>query len=184
MVHCNINNIDITNTRKKLLDLNKLINSKTNNRIRVDFDYIDYYKTYSSEIPLYFDECRYNSRKNILILALKLDNKYVSTISCDIFTTHITISSKTHNSYTNRYFNLLLRTVIILLCNSIKICNKKITKIRSYILNPISENTLIKHFNAIYDKNDKEILEIVCDKNTMDNAYVKLLHILDYNIKI
>ena len=170
------NGIDIKKTQKKLFFLNNIIMSKTNNRLLLQ---LDYYKNYYSQLPLYFKESKYISKDNILILALQLDKKYISTITCEIYSTHITISSKTHEDYINRKYNLLLRTIIILLCSSIKILGVNIYKIKSYVINPISELTLIKHFNAKYCKNDKYILEITCDKYIMDNMFEKLNKIID-----
>ena len=168
--------IDIKNTKKKLFFINKLIQSKTNNKLSVHFDF---YKNYYLPLPLFFNEYKYLSKNNILILALKLNDEFVSTITCDVFITHITISSKTSNMYLNCKYNLILRSIIILLCNSIKVSNKYIYTIRSYIINTISEKSMIKHFNAKYSETDKDILEIICNENTINNSFEKLNYLLD-----
>lgn len=168
-------NINIKNTKKKLFIINELINKK-NNKFSV---YFDYYKNYNFPLPLFFDKEKYISKQNILILALKINDIFVSTITCDIFITHMTISSKTSYDYMNCKYNLLLRTIIILLCNTIIISNKNIKTIRSYIINKISEKTMIKHFDAKYSKNDKDILEIICDNNMINKALIKLNDLLN-----
>ena len=119
--------INIKKTQNKLIKINSILNSKINNRMEITFDY---YKNYSEELPLYWNKSRYITNSNIVILGLKYDYEYVSTISCDIYPTHITISSKTHELFLNRKYNLLLRTIII--------SNKNIKTIRSYNINKIS----------------------------------------------
>ena len=164
--------INLKKTQSKLLQINSILKLKMNNRMKITFDY---YKNYFEELPLYWSIQRYITNSNILILGLKLDDEYVSTISCDIYPTHITISSKTHELFLNRKYNLLLRTIIVYICDSIQIVytntNTNINKIHSYILNPISEFTLLKYFNAKYCKKDKDILQIICDKNKINKAF-------------
>ena len=172
--------IGIIKAQKKLKKINEILKLKTNNSMIVEFDY---YNNFSDNVPLFWGKPTYLERSNIAILALKLNSEYVSTIIFDVFQNHITISSKTHDLYINRKFNLLLRTIMVYICTSIQIIISdkyfNTNKIYSYIFNPISELTLIKHFNAKVSKKDKDILIIICDRNQINKSFEKFNQIVN-----
>lgn len=162
--------IDYSKVKERLNEFNKRISIKSSpadSLINIKLDKYENLKNNDIKDSLYYDTL-YNSRDDVLILCLYYNNICVSSITCTCNEESISISSKTNILYTGKKYNILLRTILILIVNLIKINNKKCNKLKSYAINPISEESLKKYF--IIDKKDEYMYEIICGKQNKKKA--------------
>lgn len=146
-------NIDIKHTRSTLQLLNKELKKKCGD-LSIEFD--NYYdmKGRKSSVMLYDKENAFQ-----LLLCLNKNNDCIATISCKLNEDgSMEISSKTDPKYEGRKYNLLLRCAIVLLASSIFITPvKKVTRIISRAINPISILLMAKYFRATNEQLDDYI---------------------------
>lgn len=90
--------------------------------------------------------------------------------------------SKTHEDYRNSGFNTMLRALSIIIC---PILNPRIEKIKSDIINPISEKILVQYFkfNKIEQSDDdlfkNTIYELEINKQSIENAKMVFQTVLE-----
>ena len=119
---------------------------------------------------LFYDESYYNHKNNLLVLALIREGVCVSTITCNIRDSCISISSKTRSEHTGNKYNLLLRSILIMICWSIRYNEQRVSMIKSYAINVASETMLRKYFDVIAKPD--YVFHIVCDANNTKKAKV------------
>lgn len=120
-------------------------------KIKIKFDYLKNLDNLEV-IPV-------NLNKSDLFLALYVGDINISTIQCTFKKKFMYISSKTHENYLNKKYNLLLRCIIILIL-------PVHTKIRSFAINEYSEICLKKYFNVTPVKNESCTFELKVSDNT------------------
>jgi len=124
-----------------------------------------------------------NSDNNIL-LELFVDEICVSNIKCVSKTqkniNFILIHSNTPEEFRGKKYNLILRHVIVIICNHIKINENKIQEIHSFVLNIISENTIKKYFT--YTKTEDLSYVINCSKKNVKKSLELLYPLLGLQI--
>jgi len=163
--------IEYTSVEQRLNEFNKI-----NKSIKIKLDTYENMKNELNDKSLYYHSNYYKTKTTILILSLFCNSICASTITCDVFETHISISSKTNDAYIGRKYNLLLRSMLIIICNLIKINNKKSNTLKSYAINPISEQSLQKYFNVTKSK-EEYIYEVICGKQNKKKANDLLIKI-------
>ena len=119
---------------------------------------------------LFYPEAYYKHKNNILILSLWKEDVCVSTITCNIRNSIASIYSKTHAAHTGKKYNLLLRSVIVMICGLIRENDKLISVVKSFSLNPVSEYAIKKYFDVVELKDYD--LQMVCDKTSKHNSKV------------
>ena len=158
-----------TKTRHLLLFLNNKLQEKCNGELTLELGFFS--DMVKRENVSYYEK---NTEPPIFLLCLnikKAGKKHcVSSISCKINEDEMEISSKTHENYEGRKYNLLLRSAIVLLAQHIK--NEdgtQITKVVSRAINPISVLSMIKYFNATNDE-----LDDYMEENEIEPSEIKL----------
>ena len=86
---------------------------------------------------LFYDDSYYNHKNNVLVLALIRDGVCVSTITCNIRDSCISISSKTRVDHTGNKYNLLLHAILITICWSIRENEQRVSMIKSHAINVV-----------------------------------------------
>jgi hypothetical protein len=137
-----------TKTRHPLLDLNNKLHEKCNQELTLELGFFS--DMVKRENVSYYEK---NTEPPIFLLCLNIKKEgkkhCISSISCKIDEDEMEISSKTHQDYEGRKYNLLLRSAIVLLAPYIKTEDgTQITKVVSRAINPISVLSMIKYFNA------------------------------------
>ena len=117
---------------------------------------------------LFYDDSYYNHKNNLLILALIRDGMCVSTITCNIRHSCISISSKTHPDHTGKKYNLLLRSTLIILGGLIRENDMRVSTIKSFAVNVASEASLSKYFDVIAKPD--YVFHLACDANNKTKA--------------
>jgi len=117
---------------------------------------------------LFYDDSYYNHKNNLLVLVLIRDGMCVSTITCNIRDSCISISSKTKSEHTGNKYNLLLHAILITICWSIRENEQRVSMIKSHAINVASEALLRKYFDVIAKPD--YVFHIVCDANNTKKA--------------
>jgi len=103
----------------------------------------------------------------------------VSSITCDVNEYCIKIASKTKKEHEGKKYNLMLRSVLVLISNLLKNnkTNKNCMMIKTYAINIVTEISIKKYFNVVSSKNENYAFTITCDKPNKKNAN-NLLYLL------
>ena len=117
---------------------------------------------------LFYDKSYYNLKNNLLILVLICDDVCVSTITCNIRDSFISISSKTHPLHVGKKYNLLLRSTLIMLGGLIRENDKRVSMIKSFATNVASEASLTKYFDVVHLPD--YVFHLTCDANNKKKA--------------
>ncbi len=158
-----------TKTRQLLLSLNNKLHEKCNGELTLELGFFSDMVT--RENVSYYEK---NTEPPIFLLCLNIKKEgkkhCISSISCKINEDEMEISSKTHQNYEGRKYNLLLRSAIVLLAPHMK--NEdgtQITQVVSRAINPISAFSMIKYFNATNDELDNYM-----EENEIEPSEIKL----------
>ena len=161
-----------TKTRQLLLSLNNKLHEKCNGELTLELGFFSDMVT--RENVSYYEK---NTEPPIFLLCLNIKKEgkkhCISSISCKISEDEMEISSKTHQNYEGRKYNLLLRSAIVLLAPHMK--NEdgtQITQVVSRAINPISAFSMIKYFNATNDELDNYM-----EENEIEPSEIKLENI-------
>jgi hypothetical protein len=145
-----------------LKDWNGKLKSQYDKTMRLEFDYM--YKLTGIMSA--------NDSANILLLCLYKENSCISSIEIQLNTKineiNVSVNSKTNKKYEGKKYNLFLRCMAVILCYNLQHNNqdKKILKLKSIAVNPISAYIFIKYFNGeIIDYDNKDIM----DKRKINN---------------
>lgn len=125
----------------------KYLNKSLHSPFRLALDTFEHSKCRCTE--LFYPEAYYMHKNNILILSLWNEDTCVSTITCNIRNSIASIHSKTHAAHTGKKYNLLLRSVVVMICGLIRENDKQISVVKSFSLNPVSEYTIKKYFDVV-----------------------------------
>ena len=123
-----------------------------------------------------------------LLVCLYYEDICISQITLNFLRSinYMEISSKTLDEYTLRKYNKLLRAIIILLSNHIKIGDRPLEYIKSDVVNYISAWTLNKEYQITYnDKKYDELFKQNDDKSLFKELYDNITDelIITINIK-
>ena len=158
-----------TKTRQLLLSLNNKLHEKCNGELTLELGFFSDMVT--RENVSYYEK---NTEPPIFLLCLNIKKEgkkhCISSISCKISEDEMEISSKTHQNYEGRKYNLLLRSAIVLLAPHMK--NEdgtQITQVVSRAINPSSAFSMIKYFNATNDE-----LDDYMEENEIEPSEIKL----------
>ena len=148
---------DISETLHELDYLNSLLQKKCHNldiRIGMMTEMTGQLKTYSPKL------------KNSLLICLYYNNDCISSIQL-VINDGIEIRSFTDKIYNGKKYNTLLRFVLIIISNKIKVNGEYINKLYSSATNPISAHLLMKNFDSTprMDETNDEFIYF------MDNIY-------------
>lgn len=158
-----------TKTRHLLLFLNNKLQEKCNGELTLELGFFS--DIVKRENVSYYEKNTVPPNFLLCLNIKKAGKKHcVSSISCKINEDEMEISSKTHQNYEGRKYNLLLRSAIVLLAQHIK--NEdgtQITKVVSRAINPISVLSMIKYFNATNDE-----LDDYMEENEIEPSEIKL----------
>jgi hypothetical protein len=155
---CPTANLKLKDAQKKLSELNDSLQTKCSN-LSLHLDYVYNHKT-DSTLELYDDlKKKYSVGPYLLVLCLYNDNHCISSITIKIDGKELYIDSKTHTDYEGRKYNILLRSIIIILSKHI---SKDIKYIISLAINQGSAYMMMQYFggklhNPYYDgENERE----------------------------
>lgn len=141
--------VQLMKTRRQLQYINSALKNKCDKALSVS--------VYSGSeltpdrISMTFDKTHHID----FIICLNYLQECISSISCKINPEehYVEFSSKTQSNYESRKYNLLLRSILILLCPYITYNDKQpIHKIISRAINPASIYLMAKYFYATNDK--------------------------------
>jgi hypothetical protein len=173
--------IELKFTRSPLSKINAKLKSICGNKLEIEiYDNIKNNVTLNT-ISLYDPE----SNPDFVICLNYANNKTkskncVSSISCKINNDFsLEFSSKTENIYEGNKYNLLLRSVLIVVCPFIKVKTgdvyNEINSIVSRAINPISIYLLAKYFHA-----NNELLEEYIEENDLQYDTLTFANISDF----
>ena len=143
-------NLNLENAQTKLIELNAELQQKCSN-LSLYLDYVYNHKT-DSTLELFGSLNSAGLYK--LVLCLYNDNHCISSITITIRGLELSIDSRTHTDYESRKYNILLRSVIIIIS---KYLSSDITYIKSVAINPASAYILMQYLGGKlfkYDGND------------------------------
>jgi hypothetical protein len=141
---CPTANLNLNDAQKKLIELNNSLQAKCSN-LSLYLDYVYNHKT-DSTLELYEDlNKKYSVGPYLLVLCLYNDNHCISSITIKIDGIELFIDSRTHTDYERRKYNILLRSIIIILSEHI---SKDIKYIISYAINQGSAYMMMKYFGG------------------------------------
>ena len=143
-------NLNLENAQTKLIELNAELQKKCSN-LSLYLDYVYNHKT-DSTLELFGSLNSAGLYK--LVLCLYNDNHCISSITITIRGIELSIDSRTHTDYESRKYNILLRSVIIIIS---KYLSSDITYIKSVAINPASAYILMQYLGGKlfkYDGND------------------------------
>lgn len=86
--------------------------------------------------------------KDTLLICLYYNNDCIASIQLVKNSGYVEIRSFTNEMYSNKKYNTLLRYILVIISNKIKINEIEINKLHSSATNPISASTLMKHFDS------------------------------------
>ncbi len=117
----------------------------------------------------------YRNSLSPLYLCLSYNNECISFIICDIDKDNLTIEIKTLDNHKNKKYNLLLNSILVLICDKFRI-----KTIFAYAISPITIYMLVRHFDTTYsDKftkfiDNRTITYDLCDKYINDYDYLRI----------
>jgi len=142
---CPTANLNLKDAQKKLTELNDSLQEKCSN-LSLYLDYVYKHKT-DSTLELYDDlDTKYSVGLYLLVLCLYYDNHCISSITIKIDGGELFIDSRTHEPYQNKKYNILLRSIIIILSKHI---SKDIKYIISNAINQGSAYMMMQYFGGI-----------------------------------
>lgn len=141
---CPTANLNLAKAKTKLIQLNAFLQQKCSN-LSLYLDYVYNHKT-DSTLELYdsLNE-EYSDSLYSLVLCLYNDNHCISSITITIDGIELSIDSRTHTDYESRKYNILLRSIIIIIS---KYLSREITYIKSVAINPTSAYILMQHLGG------------------------------------
>ena len=147
---CPAANLNLDKAKTKLIELNAFLQQKCSN-LSLYLDYVYNHKT-DSTLELYerFIE-EYSDGPYSLVLCLYNDNHCISSITITIDGIELSIDSRTHTDYESRKYNILLRSIIIIIS---KYLSSDITYIKSVAINPASAYMLMQYLGGKLFKYD------------------------------
>ena len=147
---CPTANLNLEKANTKLIELNAFLQQKCSN-LSLYLDYVYNHKT-DSTLELYerFIE-EYSDGPYSLVLCLYNDNHCISSITITIDGIELSIDSRTHTDYESRKYNILLRSIIIIIS---KYLSSDITYIKSVAINPASAYILMQYLGGKLFKYD------------------------------
>ena len=141
---CPTANLNLNKAKDKLSELNKSLQDKCSN-LSLYLDYVYHHKT-DSTLELYDDlNTKYSVGLYLLVLCLYYDNHCISSITIKIDGRELFIDSRTHKPYENKKYNILLRSIIIILSEHI---SKDIKYIISFAINQGSAYMMMQYFGG------------------------------------
>jgi hypothetical protein len=147
---CPTANLNLDKAKTKLIELNAFLQQKCSN-LSLYLDYVYNHKT-DSTLELYEGLSEeYSDGPYLLVLCLYNDNHCISSITITIDGIELGIDSRTHTDYERRKYNILLRSIIIIIA---KYLSSDITYIKSTAINPTSAYILMQHFGGTLFKDD------------------------------
>jgi DNA-binding XRE family transcriptional regulator len=167
---------DLTNAKKKLLNLNQQLNKKCNN-LSLELNYLYNMKPPNNKISFFSLNGSFPHPESLILCLFDSGCGCISSIiieKCMFGNKFIEISSKTDNNFENKKYNTLLRCVIILIS---KLMSNDIEYIYSQAINSISFHLLMKYFGGIlanyedkidhfhYVKHNDEFFNYLQEKN-------------------
>ena len=171
--------IELKFTRSYLLNINNKIRSLCGNQLEVVI-YNDI--TQNPTMSLYDNDANPDFIICLNYTSLRIEKDCISSISCKINDDYsLEFSSKTNSIHEGNKYNLLLRSVLIILCPHIKIKihdthkYKSITNIISRAINPISIYLLAKYFHA-----ENELLTDYMNANDLEYDHLTFDNITDF----
>jgi hypothetical protein len=141
--------IQLTKTRIPLQKLNNILKNRCSGALSISI--FSGNELTPEKLSMTFDETHHID----FIICLNYIRQCISSISCKINSDehYVEFSSKTQPIYESRKYNLLMRSILILLCPYITYNNKEpINKIISRAINPASIYLMAKYFYAYNDK--------------------------------
>ena len=147
---CPAANLNLDKAKTKIIELNAFLQQKCSN-LSLYLDYVYNHKT-DSTLELYerFIE-EYSDGPYSLVLCLYNDNHCISSITITIDGIELSIDSRTHTDYESRKYNILLRSIIIIIS---KYLSSDITYIKSVAINPASAYILMQYLGGKLFKYD------------------------------
>jgi len=147
---CPTAKLNLDKAKTKLIELNAFLQQKCSN-LSLYLDYVYNHKT-DSTLELYegLNE-EYSDGPYLLVLCLYNDNHCISSITITIDGIELSIDSRTHTDYERRKYNILLRSIIIIIS---KYLSSDITYIKSVAINPASAYILMQYLGGKLFKSD------------------------------
>jgi hypothetical protein len=141
---CPTAKLNLDKAKTKLIELNDSLQTKCSN-LSLDLDYVYNHKT-DSTLELYEGLNKKDSvGPYLLVLCLYNDNHCISSITIKIDGIELFIDSRTHTDYERRKYNILLRSIIIIIS---KYLSSDITYIISFAINQGSAYMMMQYFGG------------------------------------
>jgi hypothetical protein len=181
--------LNLADAKKKLTELNDSLQTKCSN-LSLSLDYVYNHKT-GSTLKLYHSFNNPGSDGPYsLVLCLYKGNHCISSITIKIDGIKLVINSRTHTDYERRKYNILLRSIIIILSEHI---SKDIKYIISIAINQVSAYIMMQYFGGkLYntygdDENELEFLKFSEERGMPlyepDTNYKNLFDLYKYKFK-
>jgi hypothetical protein len=162
--------VQLTKTRSPLQQLNNILKTRCGGALSISI-YSGSELT-PDKLSMTFDKTHHID----FIICLNYLRQCISSISCKINPEehYVEFSSKTQSMYESRKYNVLLRSVLILLCPYITYNNREpINRIISRAINPASIYLMAKYFYAYNDKLNEYMNENGLTNNTLTPSVVE-----------
>lgn len=140
-------NLNLENAQTKLIELNAELQQKCSNLSL----YLDYVYNHKTDSTLELFGSLNSDGPYLLVLCLYNDNHCISSITITIDGIELSIDSRTHTDYESRKYNILLRSVIIIIS---KYLSSDIKYIKSVAINPASAYILMQYLGGKLFKYD------------------------------
>ena len=161
---CRTANLNLNEAKKKLIELNESLQKKCSN-LSLSLDYVYNHNDYST-LDLYhsFNNPQSNGPYSLVLCLYNGEFHCLSSITIEINGEELSIDSRTNQYYEARKYNILLRSIIILISEYL---SKDIKYIKSFALNPSSAYILMQHFGGKlleHDIRNREFLRLSEEK--------------------
>jgi len=176
---CHPTELNLTEAKAKLMQLNKALQQKCSN-LRLSIDYI-YNHEENSLLEYYGHRVPPTATAALdmadhLLLCLYINYHCVSSIVIEIDGVKLTLASKTHKNYEGKKYNILLRSVLIIISN---LLSPNIEGIISIAENPKSAYILMHHFGGELLKDDDSFFLKYSGHSRYNNNFLKLSQIFN-----
>ena len=175
---CHPTELNLKEAKEKLLQLNKALQQKCSN-LRLSIDYI--YNHEENSLLEYYGHRQSPTAAGAwemadhLVLCLYINYHCVSSIVIEIDGVKLTLASKTHKNYEGKKYNILLRSVLIIISN---LLSPNIEGIISIAENPKSAYILMHHFGGELLKDDDSFfLKYGSSHSEYNNNFLRLSQI-------